>query len=456
MAIIREPAALICFAFVAVSMAFGGGPGELGLAFMAIAIAGLALVVTAVRGAGAQAFQALPLIVRLAVALAVALPFIQLIPLPPGLWQALPGQGLRAAVLQAFGLGSAWLPLSVTPAETAYSAVIGLAMLGLFMAVMAMPQDRIRALIVFVVIMIGIGITIGIVQFSSGGDSLQFHKVAHRSALIGFFANKNHMGLTLACLVPLSFILVEHQLDDRRGVLVLLGLGWIALIALLVATNSRAGLLLGLMGMLLASLRLFPLHRKKVLLGAVLAAGLAIALASFVPAIQDIVDRFGRTSEDVRFDILDQGVPLIEQYGALGSGLGSFVSVYAPTEKLAWVNPYYVNHLHNDWLQLIIEGGAPGVIILLLMLAALALAARTLWFTAAPARNRLVVFMGDERSFAWAGFVIIAMFAAHSIGDYPMRRVGTLTLLVIALALVFRPCVNRALLPRLSGQVNGD
>lgn len=456
MAIVREPAALACFLFVAVAMALGGGPGELNLAFVAIAITGLAVIVTATRGAGGVAFQALPRSIRLAIALMVALPFVQLIPLPPAIWQALPGHGLRAAVLEAFGLGGAWLPLSITPTETAYSAVVGLTMLGLFMAVLAMPQDQLRVLVTFVVAMIAIGIVIGIIQFSSGGDSLQFYKVAHRDALIGFFANKNHMGLTLACLVPLSFILVEHQLDGRRGVLMLLGFGWVALVAMLVATNSRAGLLLGLIAMLTISLRMFPQHRKQVLLSSVLAALVTTALASFVPAIQDIIDRFGRTRGDLRLDFLEQGIPLIGQYGVMGSGLGSFVSVYAPTEKLEWVNPYYVNHLHNDWLQLIIEAGIPGVAVMLLMLAALAKAAHVLWFTEVRARNHVVALKGDERSYAWAGFVIVLLFALHSAGDYPVRRVGTLVLLVIALSLVFRPCIDRALLTRAAGRLSAQ
>lgn len=443
-AILREPANLICFVFVAICMAFGGGPGELGLSFVLISLSGLILLISAVRGAGLQTFQALPLVARLAIALAVALPFVQMIPLPPAIWQALPGHSLRLDVLQGFGLDGAWMPLSITPAETAYSAVIALAMLGLFMAVLAMPKDRIAMLVILMIVMICIGIAIGIVQFSSAGGSPQFYRVAHRDALIGFFANKNHMGLTLACLVPLSFILVEPGVREKRGLLVLLALGWITIAALLVATNSRAGLLLGLLGMLIAALRIFRQQYKLVLAGSAASLVLVIALASFVPAIQDIVARFGRSGEDVRINILDQGFPLIQQYGLLGSGLGSFVSVYAPTEKLEWVNPYYVNHLHNDWLQLVIEAGLPGIIVLVLLAAALALAARSIWLAAPPARGRLDSALPDERSFAWAGMVVILMFAAHSVGDYPVRRVGTLVLLVIAVAFVFRPLINRA------------
>lgn len=432
------PGQFACLIFIAIAMIFGGGPGDLGLSFVLIAATGLLLLIASVRGAGLQAFQSLPLIARLAIGLAVALPFLQMIPLPPAIWHNLPGQALRLDVLQTYGLADAWMPMSVTPAETAYSAVIGLAMLGLFMAVLAMPFDNMRSLIVLMIGVIAIGIFLGILQFSSGGDGFQFHKVAHRGVLAGFFANKNHMGLTLACLVPLSFILAERHVIERPGWVVLLVLGWVATVALLIATNSRAGLLLGLLAMVLASVRVFRRRYKQVLAGVAVIGVATVALATYVPAIQDIVDRFGRTGQDVRINILEQAMPLVQQYGLLGSGLGSFASVYAPTEQLLWVNPFYVNHLHNDWLQLIIEAGVPGVVVLVLFAASLFLAFRAVWAAPAPKRSSALTRLPNERSIAWAGMVIILLFAAHSIGDYPVRRVGTLVLLVVALAWVFR------------------
>lgn len=437
-----HPTNIMCTLFVVVSMIFGGGPGTFGLQFLVVSVTGLILLIASVRGAGLRKFQSLPLIVRLAIAAAIALPFVQIIPLPPIIWSQLPGQDLRREVMLAYGLGGAWLPLSLTPADTAYSAVIGLAMLGVFMTVLAMSRDALRGLVGVVLAVIGLGIFVGLVQYSGGGEALQFYKVSHRDALIGFFANKNHMGLTLACFVPLTFILIEPHATERPGWIVLLGLGWAATAALLIATNSRAGLLLGFLAMVLASLRLFKRQYKRVLLGAGVTSMLAVALATYVPVIRDIVERLGQTGQDVRINILEQGLPLIQQYGLLGSGLGSFASVYSPTEKLIWVNRFFVNHLHNDWLQLLIEAGVPGIVVLALFGAALALAVRAIWFASATGRNALTASLPNDRSFAWAGMVIIVLFAAHSVGDYPVRRVGTLVLLVIALAWVFRTLVQ--------------
>lgn len=429
-------------------MVFGGGPGEIGLAFFAIALSGLALLVFALRGPGLLAFQAMPLLVRLAIAAAVALPFVQLIPLPPGLWQALPGHGLRIEVLRAFGLSDIWLPLSITPGETAYSAVIGLCMFGFFIELLGMSHDRMRAVVVCSVAVILFSIFFGVLQFTNLLPTLQFHKVAHTGDLIGFFANKNHMGLTIACLIPLTQILIGSKIHGNNNILILVAIFWLSLFTVIVATNSRAAVILGAAAMLLASFRLFPQHRKMVSLFAFGVVGAGAVAATLVPSISDIGERFGRAGDDGRFDILAQGMPLVEQYGFLGSGLGSFASVYAPTEKLEWVNRYYVNHLHNDWLQLVVEAGLPGVLVLLLGLGALALAGRAYLAVNRVSSKALATSKPNEHDYAWAGFVIILLFGLHSVADYPLRRVGALVIFVLALAFVFRQTIDKS---RLTG-----
>lgn len=419
-------------------MTFGGGPGDVGFSFILIASVGLVLLVTSVRGAGLRAFQSLPLIARLAISLVVALPFLQLIPLPPAIWHNLPGQDLRLAVMASYGIADAWMPLSITPVETAYSAVIGLAMLGLFLAVLSMPFSNMCGLLWLIIGVIITGVFVGILQFSSGDGSFQFHQIAHRGVLAGFFANKNHMGLTVACLVPLSFVFAERHLTKHPNWIVLLILSWVTTAAVLIATNSRAGLLLGLLAMLLVSVRVFRRRYKQVLAGIGLIGVVTAALATYIPTIRDIVDRFGHSGQDVRINILEQAIPLVEQYSLLGSGLGSFSSVYAPTEKLIWVNQFYVNHLHNDWLQLIIEAGLPGIIVLSLFAASIFRVVRAMQDAPASQHRSMLTNLPNERSFVWAGLIIILLFAAHSIADYPVRRVGTLVLLTVAVGWVFR------------------
>ncbi len=444
--IIKLPQLLLCFLFVAACLTLGGGPGEFNWNTGLIATIGSLLLLFAVRGSPWSAFQGLPRLARAGFWAAAALPLLQLIPLPPAIWQNLPGHGLRAQVLDHFGMGGQWMPLSITPAETAYSAMMMLAMLGLFMVVLDLSRDRLRTLLLWLLALMGIATLVGIAQFASNGQAFQFHRFSHRGMLIGFFANKNHMALALAGMVPLLFVLLERKLLESRGAQVLGGLGALTLLALLIATNSRAGVGLGLLAMFACAWRLYPQQHRKLSLAAGGAALLAVVAASLVPAIGDVATRFGEAKGDVRGEILARAMPLVGEYGAMGSGFGSFAQIYAPTEKLDWVTPAYINHLHNDWLQLIIEAGLPGIAVLGLLLVALAASLRQFWRERPPASAMGNRNLPDDRAMAWAGYLIIAMFLLHSIADYPSRRMGTLCVLVIALAMVFRLRVNRVAL----------
>src|SRR6516225_8298716 len=45
----------------------------------------------------------------------LALPLLQLIPMPPSLWSSLPGRGEIAAAYEAAGMALPWLPISLEP-----------------------------------------------------------------------------------------------------------------------------------------------------------------------------------------------------------------------------------------------------------------------------------------------------------------------------------------------------
>jgi O-antigen ligase len=94
----------------------------------------------------------------------------------------------------------------------------------------------------------------------------------------------------------------------------------------------------------------------------------------------------------------------------LGTGFGSFDAVYRFYEPTDLLLTRYVNHAHNDWAQLVIEGGLPAV---LLFLTGLGWLCRTLWITisrseAAPGQ---LIF--------WAA--CLAILSAASFVDYPLR-----------------------------------
>ena len=50
---------------------------------------------------------------------------LQLIPMPPGLWQALPGRALIQQIDVATGMADAWRPFSIDPRATANARRLG-------------------------------------------------------------------------------------------------------------------------------------------------------------------------------------------------------------------------------------------------------------------------------------------------------------------------------------------
>jgi O-antigen ligase len=101
---------------------------------------------------------------------------------------------------------------------------------------------------------------------------------------------------------------------------------------------------------------------------------------------------------------------MMRDHWLFGTGFGSFDAVYRIYEPTALLLPLYVNHAHNDWAQLVIEGGLPAAICLLGLMGWVAMA---IWRIArrTPGSGALVVF--------WTAWLAIMM--AASTVDYPLR-----------------------------------
>jgi O-antigen ligase len=110
----------------------------------------------------------------------------------------------------------------------------------------------------------------------------------------------------------------------------------------------------------------------------------------------------------------------------LGSGYGSFSDIYITRESIESLRPVYTNHLHNDYLQLILEGGMLGVGAFILMVYTIIAA------TVAGFKNQ------KTRGLVLAGAVTVLLFGLHSIVDYPLRRPAAVAYFGIGLACLLR------------------
>ena len=114
--------------------------------------------------------------------------------------------------------------------------------------------------------------------------------------------------------------------------------------------------------------------------------------------------------EDLRWQVGPILGQMMANYWLLGTGFGSFDAVYMIYEPTRFQGPAYLNQAHNDWAQLVIEGGVPAILLVLGMLRWFAFALRSLYARNAAALARCVF---------WT--TLIAAIAVASLVDYPLR-----------------------------------
>ncbi len=361
--------------------------------------------------------------------LVTAVLLVQLIPLPPGLWSALPGRGVVAESFALRGETLPWLPLSLTPTRTA-AALAGLAVpVGIIAAMIWLGAYRARWMAAAVMVGAFISVTLGALQLAQGGPYL--FPIANVGAAAGLFANSNHQATLLLVSIPFLAAAIGRELSkdnrSRQGFsrLIIAG-GALAVVLVGLALNGSMAALLLVLPVALASVGIaLPALRRA---GSVLAliAIVGLILGSLLLAL--LTDpSAGGTSVTTRADIYARTFKAIADTMPFGTGVGSFVDYFPLYEDPATADAFYVNHAHSDPLEWLLETGLAGGILLALFL---------LWWL----RQSVRVWRADERDLtALAGTVAVAAIMAHSLVDYPLRTAAIQAVFALGLAFMVEP-----------------
>jgi O-antigen ligase len=128
-------------------------------------------------------------------------------------------------------------------------------------------------------------------------------------------------------------------------------------------------------------------------------------------ALQRLV---GDSGEDVRTALLPLFTQIARDFLPLGSGFGSFDPVFRTYEPFSNLGPAYVNHVHNDYVEVVLEAGLLGAALLAIFLIWFVIRAFRLW-TAQVGRHDQALILGR------AGSIIVLLLLASSAVDYPLR-----------------------------------
>jgi O-antigen ligase len=362
--------------------------------------------------------------------LAVALVAIQMVPLPPTVWPRLGGRGPVVEGYNILGLGTPWIPISLEPYRS-LDVLLGLiAPLALFVAIVSLRAYRPSWLAAALLAGTIAGVVLGALQVTGGGSHWYLYPESSFGA-IGFFANINHMADLLVCTLPFIAALFAsaRSANRQRNFAIALGVVAAALLIVVGIALNHSLAVYGLTPPVLAGSALIllpqrsPWRRWAVVALAVLVVG-AVATLGTASVRSSALASDTATSVESRQEMLATSAKAIPDFMPWGSGLGTFRSVYHLYENPTQVTNTYVIHAHDDYVELALETGVPGV---LLMIAFLVWWARAAWRACRYADNGV-----------WARAASIASGAIliHSLVDFPLRTAAISAVLAMCLGLL--------------------
>jgi O-antigen ligase len=379
----------------------------------------------------------------------VLVPLLQVVPLPPRLWTVLPNREAETGVFELLQRDLPWMPISTSPQATWLSVLSLIPPLTVFLGTLLLDHVDRRLLSVGVLVFGAASVFLGLSQVAQGPtSSLRFFEVTNESEAVGFFANRNHFAAFLYSLTVFAAVWAVEAANAiasarrkfaTRGIVALLAsfTTLVLLIAAQAMARSRAGIGLTMIA-LLGGLALAASDRRnttgltptRLLLAAVALA--AMFVVQFT--LYRLLERFSDDPlRDARITFARLTIPAAKLFMPLGSGMGTFIPVYASQEKPAdAMIDSFANRAHNDVLELWLEAGVAGLGLMALFLGWLLAAARRLWRQNVASRE-------IDLSLARAATIVVALIVVHSFVDYPLRTGAMMAVLAFACGLMFDP-----------------
>jgi O-antigen ligase len=381
---------------------------------------------------------------------------LQLVPLPPRIWAELPSRNFFVASAELVGMPQPWRPISISPGATVNAlASLIVPATALFLAKDLQPaQHRLVARVLLA--MVFAGCMVGLLQFSGGRlDNPLINEIP--GFVAGNFANRNHLALFVAIGIVLISIGAPSAAAGKRwmpfAMLALLPF----FVLVILATGSRSGLILGLVAIPFSLFigrngifRAFRQFSRKAVAGvlAVILGTLALAvlLALRLGRAEGIERLVLTAEEDMRLQALPVVWEMVWQYFPVGTGFGTFDQAFRIAEPDALLRPQYFNHAHNDWLEVVLDGGLAGGMLLLAAVGWWLWASLRVW--RAP--------LGENQDLAQAGSVICLLIMLASITDYPARTPMIMAVLIIAALWTSGVAIRTRALVRRSGPAHRE
>lgn len=285
-------------------------------------------------------------------------------------------------------------------------------------AVLKLRFNQAYGLIPFFIAGVVLNLTAGLIQYSYSDRAIVTDLFSY-DLKAGFFVNVNHYSSLIFTSIPIA---VVYFIETNR--LPILVLYIVAALLILLAAGSTAGVLIGLAITVLSFVVLFQRNRAGILsvLGGTIIIGIYSVGVWARLQVEQLTLEYGRlefartTLEGIRDNI------------PFGIGYGNFVTGYPSYEKSEMIIHAYVNHAHNDYLELVFEGGVFAAVLIVVF------AVLVMW--------RL------QQMIQWplykASTMAIIFVLIHSVVDYPLRTLGVTFPFALFIAYLFHSGPDRS------------
>jgi O-antigen ligase len=380
----------------------------------------------------------------------VLVPLIQLVPLPPALWTLLPHRAPLIASFDGLGHGLPWLPISVSPNATWLSVAALLPTLAVFFGTILLGYRERRLLSLAVVAFGIVSSFLGLLQIAQGPASrLRFFAATNVTEAVGFFANRNHFAAFLYVVLLFAAVWAidigsavgpwrDRRIFEARSIVTITA-SFLAIVILLAAeamARSRAGMILTMVSLVGVYGLVLTDRRRRTLSATPLNFLFAAAGTAFILVVQfalyRVMARFNTDPlDDLRLQFARTTIEAAWAYMPFGAGMGTFVPVYGMFEKPQDLFSHaYINHAHDDILELWLETGIFGIALMAAFAAWFVSRAVKIWRYGSVGANEF------DRALARAATIAVALIVVHSFLDYPLRTAAMTAILAFACGLM--------------------
>jgi O-antigen ligase len=376
---------------------------------------------------------------------------INIVPLPFSLVEALRPERvnflLNDNVQGMESISSQWLPLSFDVGQSDVIFFKSLAYCFLFFITLTLVNTGKRLRYILIVISAaGVFQAIyGSLEVLSGLQYSLVFKLPVSHIATGSFVYKNHYAnFLLLCLsAAIGYMIASLRVRSgssprerlRRIVRfwlsnkVLFRIGIIIMVIALVMSRSRMGNSAFFIAMTITAtlgLIYFKPRQKSYVVLFISMLVIDILIVSSLFGLKQVQQRIEQTNltQESRDEVVTDALPLLTQYGIIGTGGGTFYTVY-PKVQSESIQHFY-DHAHNEYLQFAIEFGIVGaaaIALLVLLCAKSALSAM---------RHRRHPL---PRGTAFATVMAVIGMALHSTVDFPLQAPANTAIFIILLAL---------------------